>query len=120
MPESLKIRAKVLSEWRGVWERPDPRRNLHTPKEYVESLLKNAGIDQGFDQQKLESVWQSVAGEFVAKHARPESLKHGILVLHVVQPTMRFELQQQSGRLLRNLQRDLGKNVVRQIRFKIG
>ena len=61
-----------------------------------------------------------VAGDFVSKHTVPESIRAGVLVLRVLQPAMKFHLQQMSGKLLENMRQELGDGVVKQIKFVIG
>ena len=115
-----RIREKLLSEWRGGIDPPHPARNIHEPSEYLDELLKVVGLSEGVDEGRLKEVWGRVAGEFVAKHTVPDSIRGGTLVLKVLQPAMKFHLQQMSGKLLENLHRELGKNTVKQVVFKIG
>lgn len=83
-------------------------------------MLKIVGLSDGVDEERLKTAWSTVAGEFVSKHTVPESIRAGVLVLRVVQPAMKFHLQQMSNKLLENLHRELGKDAVKKIVFKIG
>jgi len=112
--------ARIIAEWRGGVDPPHPTRNIHQPGEFLESLLKSIGVAEGIDEQRLKDVWSQIAGEFVSKNTVPESIRRGVLVLRVLQPAMKFHLQQMSGKLLGNLHRELGKGTVKQIVFKIG
>ena len=115
-----KARSKILTEWRGGINPPDPTRNIHLPSEYLDDLLKSIGLSDGIDEQRLKDCWSQVAGKFVSQHSKPDSFKNGVLVLRVVQPMMKFHLQQMSGKLLENLRRELGEGTVKQVVFKIG
>ena len=115
-----KARARILAEWRGGLDPPNPERNIHQPGEYLEGLLKAIGLSEGIDEQRLKDVWGLVAGPFVAQHTVPESIRGGVLVLRVLQPAMKFHLQQMSAKLLENLHRELGEGIVKQVVFKIG
>jgi len=117
---SNKARSRILTEWRGGIDPPNPARNIHQPGEYLDELLKVIGLSEGIDEQRLKDVWSLVAGQFVSQHTVPESIRGGVLVLRVLQPTMKFHLQQMSGKLLENLRRELGDGIVKQIVFKIG
>ncbi|BDS08093.1 hypothetical protein NT6N_31330 [Oceaniferula spumae] len=117
---SDRIRAKLLTEWRGGIDPPNPARNIHQPDEFLDDLLKIVGLSDGVDEERLKEAWGTVAGEFVSKHTVPESIRDGVLVLRVVQPAMKFHLQQMSSQLLQNLHRELGKDTVKKIVFKIG
>lgn len=117
---SSRIRTKLLTEWRGGVDPPHPARNIHEPGEYLDDLLKAVGLSDGVDEERLKAAWSQVAGEFVSKHTVPDSIRDGVLVLRVVQPAMKFHLQQMSGKLLENLHRELGADTVKQVVFKIG
>ena len=115
-----RVRQQLLTEWRGGVDPPSPTRNIHQPGEYLADLLKSVGLSEGIDEGRLKESWSVVAGEFVSKHTVPESIRGGVLVLRVLQPAMKFHLQQMSGKLLANMRRELGDGVVKQIVFKIG
>lgn len=112
-------REQNLREWRGNRVH-DPTRNIHEASEHLDQLLAKMGVKGGLDEQRLRQAWVTVAGEFVAKHAEPESLKNGVLVLTVIQPSMRFHLEQMKGQLLKNFRKELGEGMVKQVRFKVG
>jgi len=109
-----------MTQWRGGVDPPSPVRNIHQPEEYLSDLLKGLGLSEGIDEVRLKEAWSRVAGEFVSKHTVPESLRKGVLTLRVLQPAMKFHLQQMSGQLLKNLHKELGQGVVKQVIFKIG
>ena len=120
-PHTMKwMRELTLRQWRLSDPVVDPNRNIHEASEHLDKLLSKMGVSGGMDEQRLRAAWVTVAGEFVAKHAEPASLKRGILVLKVVQPSMRFHLEQMKGKLLKNLRDELGEGVVNQVRFVIG
>ena len=115
-----RARNKILIQWRGGIDPPNSARNIHQPTEYLDELLKVVGLSDGVDEQRLKESWSRVAGDFVAQHSEPDSIKNGVLVLKVVQPMMKFHLQQMTGKLLENLRGELGRDTVKQIVFKIG
>ena len=115
-----RARAKIITQWRGGIDPPNPARNIHQPEEFLQDLLKVIGLSEGIEEERLKEIWNRVAGDFVARHTVPESIRDGILILRVLQPTMKFHLQQMSGKLLENLRRELGGNTIRQVIFKIG
>jgi predicted nucleic acid-binding Zn ribbon protein len=117
---NARARAKILTEWRGGIDPPNPARNIHKPEEFLADLLKVIGLSEGIEEERLKEVWNRVAGDFVARHTVPESIRDGILILRVLQPTMKFHLQQMSGKLLENLRRELGTDNIKQVIFKIG
>ena len=115
-----RIRRAILREWRGGDEPDHPDSRVHQPTEFLSAILKQANASEGIDEERLREMWIEIAGEFVARHAAPDSLKGGCLTLKVLQPAMRFQLEQMKPRLLANLKRAAGEGVVRSIRFSLG
>ncbi|MCW1925954.1 DUF721 domain-containing protein [Luteolibacter arcticus] len=114
------MRRAVLREWLGGEEPVRLDSRLHLPKEFLGAILKQAGATEGIDEERLREMWKEVAGDFVARHATPASLKGGCLTLNVLQPAMRFHLEQTRGVLLQKVQQAAGAGVVKSIRFQVG
>lgn len=87
----------------------------------VEKLLGSLGLKQRIREEEIKGAWAEVVGEFLSRHAAPASLNHGILSVHVLQPTVHFELERVWKRtLLTKLQERFGKGTIREIRFRLG
>ena len=114
------MRRAILRDWRGGDEPAHPDERLHLPKEFLASILRQAGATAGIDEERLRAMWKEVAGEFVARHATPVSLKNGCLTLQVLQPAIRFQLEQTRAVLLKNIQAVAGEGLVKSIRFAVG
>jgi predicted nucleic acid-binding Zn ribbon protein len=114
------IRRAVLREWRGGDDPAHPDERLHVAGEFLAAILRQAGATEGIDEERLRGMWKEVAGDFIARHATPVSLKNGCLTLHVLQPAMRFHLEQSRAELLRKVQQAAGSGVVKSIRFAVG
>lgn len=114
------IRRAVLRDWRGGDDPAHPDDRLHVPKEFLAAILRQAGATEGIDEERLREMWKEVAGDFIARNATPVSLKGGCLTLHVLQPAMRFHLEQSKMELLRKVQQAAGSGVVKSIRFAVG
>lgn len=113
------MRALTLRQWRHGDPVKDPKRNIHHASEHLDELLKEVGATSDLEAAQLNDAWAKVAGEFIAKNAKPESLKRGVLVLRVVQPTLKFQLEQMKAKLLQNFRRELGEGVVKKIVLRI-
>lgn len=114
------MRRAILREWRGGDAPAHPDEHLHRPKDFLAAILRQAGASEGIDEERLRAMWKEVAGDFVARHATPVSLKGGCLTLHVLQPAIRFQLEQTRTVLLKNIQEAAGPGLVKSIRFAVG
>lgn len=114
------IRRSILREWRGGDEPPDLDARVHRCEDFLAAVLKAAGASEGIGEERLREVWRDIAGDFVARHASPESLREGCLTLKVLQPAMRMHLEQMKSPLLAKLQDALGREAIRSIRLALG
>ncbi len=113
------MRALALKQWRHGDPVKDPLRNIHHAGEFIDKLLEEVGASGSLEEKQLNDAWFKVAGAFIAKNSKPESLKKGVLVLRVVQPALRFQLEQMKGKLLQNFKRELGEGVIKTIVLKV-
>ena len=114
------IRARILKEFRGVGEPLDLQQNLSKAGDLLAGILRDLHLDEGIEETRLRGAWSEVAGEFVAKQTEPVSLRNGTLTLRVLQPSMRFHLEQSRGQLLRRLKQQAGLETIREVRLVIG
>lgn len=114
------IRARVLREFRGAGEPLDLQKNVSRAGDLLGSILQNLKLHEGIEESRLRGAWREVAGSFVANQTEPLGLRHGTLTLRVLQPSMRFHLEQSRAQLLRRLKERLGPNTVREVKLVIG
>jgi len=115
-----KIRQQILREWRGGDEAPDLDSRINPAGRFIEAILRSAGLADGIQEEELKSAWKDLAGEFIARNSQPASLKNGALVLHVTQPSMRFQLEQMKPMLLARIRERLGESRIRSVKFTLG
>lgn len=111
---------KVVYDWQGGATPMPTEKNCSKAGDWVDSILSSLKIADGIEEGRIREGWKAVAGEFVAGQTEVVSLKRGVLVLRVLQPTMRFHLEQSRGSLLQNVRRELGPSAVREIRLITG
>lgn len=118
--ERRKLRARVRADFGGWARETSSTRNIVHVDDSVSSFLKSLSLDQGVDESRLADAWDDIVGDFIGQNTKPVSLKKGYLRLQVLQPSMRFHLEQEKGRILKKLQAELGKSKVRVIQFVLG
>jgi len=113
------MRAQVRRDYGIGWEISSTR-NITKPDIALSDILKAFKLEDGIEEEKLAGAWKDIVGDFIGQHTKPVSLKKGYLRLQVLQPSMRFHLEQEKGRILAKLQAELGKNKVRVVQFVLG
>lgn len=89
----------------------------HVPAGRILDSLRSfqrLGLNQGLFF--LRRHWPHIAGEALARHSSPRSLKDGVLSVQVDSPLFRQELTYASGRILRIAQDHLGAERVQAVK----
>ena len=113
-------RARIIEQWRGVGLPVDLDQNVTKASDLLAGILSKLSLEEGIEESRLRTAWRDVAGEFVAGQTEPVSLRKGVLTLKVLQPSMRFHLEQSRTQILARLQQALGKKKIREVRLTIG
>ena len=114
------MRADIIHQWVGAPRPLDLNKNISEAAAHIEAILEGVGIRGGLDEERVKVAWSSLAGELVAQQTEPVSLRKGCLTLRVLQPAMRYHLEQLKPGLLRKLQAELGEEHVKSLRLTIG
>jgi hypothetical protein len=115
-----RLESNVLAQWYGGRQRVDTERCVSRASDHIDGILAKLGISEGIDEHELIDNWSSIVGDFIAKHTRPASLKKGILSIQVLQPAMRFHLEQSRGGILRKLRQCYAEEKIKNLRFILG
>ncbi|HWY51216.1 MAG TPA: DUF721 domain-containing protein [Chthoniobacterales bacterium] len=115
------LRAKVISEWRGLPNNfPSPDRWL-APTDVLPKLMQRLGLKERLHETEVMEAWSKIVGDFIAAHSAPVALREGILYVRVLQPALHYELEQVSKiDILRKLKQRFGTKIIRDIRFRVG
>ncbi len=119
-PPASRIREEILREWWGADEPADLNAGIHQASDFVSAILRAAGAEDGLHEDQVRATWKELAGEFIARHTEPVSIKSGHLVLRVTQPALRFQLEQMKPMLFSRIRAQLGENRIKSIKFTLG
>lgn len=119
-PLARRIREEILLEWRGIEEPADLNAGIHLAERFVTAILRAAGAEDGLHEDQVRETWKDLAGEFIARHTEPLSVKGGVLILRVTQPALRFQLEQMKPMLLKRIRNQLGEDRIKSIKFQLG
>lgn len=114
------MRRRVRRELWGTDEPLDPNAGVHLAAEFIDQIVRAAGLSDGMEEERLRSIWSELAGEYIAKASAPVSLKRGVLTIRVTQPAMKFHLEQMRGSLLAKIQRAAANDKIQSLRFSMG
>ena len=118
---NARLRAKVISEWRGLREQPFVRNTAKPIEEPLVKLMQALGLGDRLREDEVKRAWKEIVGDFLATHSEPVALKEGTLFVRVLQPTLHYELDRVwKPRLLQKLKQRFGTRTIREVRFRVG
>ena len=82
-------------------------------------LLRRLGLEDELQGWRAVEDWARVVGPRVARHTRAVSFERGVLRVEVEGSAWMHELGYLSQELIRTLNRELGSNRVRDVRFVV-
>lgn len=115
-----RLRHRLIADWRGAQGEPLFDNPSVTPASIIPGLLHEWKLDERIKLDDARAVWRELVGDFIAQHTAPDGLKRGVLTVRVIQPAIHHTLAQQKGKLLQNLQKRFGADMVREVRFRHG
>jgi predicted nucleic acid-binding Zn ribbon protein len=105
-----------------TWKPARQSRSEMEPKRVGESLdrvTKRIGAPTSSVLAAVFSRWEAVVGSEVAAHAKPSSLRDGVLVIVVDQPAWATQLKYLSADLLSRIEAATGRSEVSRIHIKV-
>ena len=116
-PQKWSPAKRVTFEWRGLPEdfRPD---RATTIGDVLGKLLPKLGLNTRIKEADIMAAWKGIVGDFIAQHSQPERLVAGTLMIRVIQPSVRYELDRTwKPQIISKLRDQFGEKVIRDIKF---
>ncbi len=89
-------------------------------RDLLHEAFRRSGLVRGVQRAEAVIAWRRVVGPEVARFASAVALQQGTLVVDVPDPETAMHLGLQRHHLVRAFAEQLGPNVVREIRFRVG
>jgi predicted nucleic acid-binding Zn ribbon protein len=86
----------------------------------LQKALRASKIDVNLDLHRLWGRWAELVGPAIAQNARPAAIKGKLLLVHVSSAPWMQQLHYLKGDLTEKLNSALGKDSIKEIRFKVG
>ncbi len=94
--------------------------NFKDLKSILNSILRKTEGAPHQEQYRIWDIWNEVVGPHIAKRARPETVRKGVLIINVISSVWMQELGFMKGEILERIQQRLGFSVINDIRFRLG
>jgi predicted nucleic acid-binding Zn ribbon protein len=99
---------------------PAPRRKAEPIANVLKSVFTQLESKHTLSKEAVDRSWREAVGERGFNHSRPSHIRKGVMTVSVDSSTWMQELSMRKRELLKGLKRELGKDRISEIRFKIG
>ena len=92
----------------------------YTPQsvgDVLRDLLEQTSLQNRIDELKAADMWERVAGVSIANLTVRPSVKNGVMSIGVPNASLRNELHMNRSRLREIINKNLGKEVITEIKF---
>ena len=83
----------------------------------IKEFLINTGLENGVNQQKAVIMWPKIVGTKIAENTTAELVNFNVLTIKVKNSTWRNELYLKKDIILEKLNKELGPNTIKELRF---
>ena len=83
----------------------------------IKDFLINTGLENGVKQQKAVIIWPKIVGTKIAENTIAELVDFNVLTIKVKNSTWRNELYLKKDIILEKLNKELGSNTIKELRF---
>ena len=83
----------------------------------IKDFLINTGLENGVNQQKAVIIWPKIVGTKIAENTSAELVDFNVLTVKVKNSTWRNELYLKKDIILEKLNKELGPNTIKELRF---
>jgi hypothetical protein len=86
----------------------------------VEAIFALPNYPLDLEDVKIWKIWDGAVGAEIASHARPSSIKKGVLAVKVTDSVWLQELEFRAGEIIERINSALQREAIKKIRFRIG
>ena len=92
-------------------------KNQYSIGEAIEAFLKKRGLKDDADIQSVIHEWPQLMGRSIANHTEKMWFREGIFYIRMTNPTWRTELAMARSKIADLLNRQIGRNLVQEVRI---
>lgn len=91
------------------------KNNAQSIKEIIDIALNQSGISSAIEEQRICYLWPEVVGQGINRYTTRRYVEQGALHVYISSSALKNELQFHKSKLIEELNRVAGKNVINKI-----
>mgnify|MGYP000708462262 CR=1 FL=1 len=92
------------------------KRDVQTLADILQKCLRQDGLETPLQQKRLIDSWDKVVGKVIARYTAEKFIKNQTLFVKI-NPALRADLTMMRDRLVKNLNMEVGANIIVDIKF---
>lgn len=84
----------------------------------LQDLVRHLGLERNLEDYQVITFWPEMVGEQIARVTEAQRMENGVLFVSVSTAPWRAELSMKRMEIMKKINSMLGKNVVKEIRFR--
>lgn len=93
------------------------KRDVMPLSDIIQKCLRQDGLEMPLMQKRIIDAWDKVAGRVVVGYTGDKFIRNQTLFVKILNPALRADLTMMRGRLVKNLNVEVGSNVITDIKF---
>ncbi|MGK7390888.1 MAG: DUF721 domain-containing protein [Candidatus Cyclobacteriaceae bacterium M2_1C_046] len=93
------------------------KNNEYSMKEALQQWLEKSRLNQKFNEAKLIEAWSQLMGPTITRYTEKIFIKDRVLYLKISSPALRHELSMSKNKILELFSKNIGENVVLDVRL---
>lgn len=93
------------------------KRDVQTLADILQKCLRQDGLETPLMQKRVIDSWDKVVGKVIAGYTAEKFIKNQTLFVKILNPALRADLSMMKSRLVKNLNVEVGSNVIADIKF---
>lgn len=94
------------------------RNNTEQVGDVIRRLLRQEGLETPLNEYRLIEAWKDVVGPVIARYTMNLYIKNQVLYVHLSSSVLRQELSMSRTLLIRNLNAQVGSQVIVNVVFR--
>ena len=92
--------------------------NLNKLSDLIKGVMSNPRIKKKMDELDVIEVWEDLLGKNLTKYVKDTKIYNKVLYVQLNSSTLRNELKFQKTEMIENINKQLGKSLIKDIVFK--
>lgn len=88
-------------------------------KDLLQKIMAGCRRPDNREMERIRQVWNEILHEPLTRHASPTALENSALIVHADSSILIQQLRFQAKTIIREINRHMGQDRVKEIRFKI-